>query len=209
MQLQGLQVWVRLSSAQVGCGHQDVDTWEAELSSWLICKAEKNVDKNGNHWKWDCGTVLQHQCLLERKEQWEKYQVWVRNEQKKIKAWFVPSVSGLLSFFLSITCSSSCSGWCIALPMWIYSPRSVWMCGSACVGQRAMVYLQQIFPLWLCQVWVDNCPPTWGTQVSSICGPNGCLRTQLQDWGSWMAEQGQRLIADVWCWSHAFLSTAI
>lgn len=121
----------------------------------------------------------------------------------------MPSVSGLSGYFFSITWSSSCFEWCIPLPMWIYSQGSVWMCGSACVGQQAMVYLQQILNLWFCQVWVDSCALTWGTRVSSICGPNRCLRTQLQDWESWMAVQGRRLIAGVWCWSHASWSKAI
>lgn len=146
---------------------------------------------------------LQHQHPLEKTEEWGKYQVWVRNKQKKIQVWFVPTVSGLSSYFLSIIWSSSCSEWCIALHMWIYRQRSVGMCGSACVGQRAMVYLQQI-----CGFVRFKWPVVHPCGTLRSAASVG-LRTQLQHWASWMAIHGQRLVADVCCWSHAFLSKAI
>lgn len=49
------------------CGH----LW-SRAEQLVVCKSEKNVDKNKDHWKWDSGTALQHQSPLERREEWRK-----------------------------------------------------------------------------------------------------------------------------------------
>lgn len=70
-------------------------------------------------------TTLQHQSPLERRGEWVKLQVWIRNKHKKISVWLVPGVSELSSVWWAFCEPTADLKGSVLLLMWTHIQRRV------------------------------------------------------------------------------------